>query len=57
MTYQLSPRLFVEHGAAVLAQRARSSAREYKLLEQSGCNDGPGPPAGREWGEIFTARR
>ena len=45
MTYQLSPRLFVEHGAAVLAQRVRSSAREYRLLKQRGCNDGPGPLA------------
>ena len=43
MTYQLSPSLFVEHGAAVLAQRARSSAREYKLLEPRGCNDEPRP--------------
>ena len=45
MTYQLSRGLFVEHGAAVLAQRARSSAREYRLLEQRGCNDGPRPLA------------
>ena len=45
MTYLLSPNLFVEHGAAVLAQRARSSAREYKLLEPRGCNDEPRPLA------------
>ena len=45
MPYNLSPSLFVEHGAAVQAQRARSSAREYKLLQQLGCNDDPRPLA------------
>ena len=38
MTYKLSPNLFVEHGAAVLARRAHTSAREFKLLEQLACN-------------------
>lgn len=45
MPYNLSPSLFVEHGAAVQAQRTRSSAREYKLLQQLGCNDQTGPLA------------
>ena len=45
MTYQLSPSLFVEHGAAVLAQRARSSAREFKLHEQLGRRNDPRPLA------------
>ena len=45
MPYNLSPSLFVEHGAAVQAQRARSSAREFKLLQQFSCNDDPRPLA------------
>ena len=45
MPYQLSTSLFVEHGAAVQAQRARSSAREYKLVQQLGCHDEPRPLA------------
>ena len=45
MPYQLSPSLFVEHGAAVQAQRARSSARLFKLLQQLGCNDESRPLA------------
>ena len=38
MTYKLSPNLFVEHGPTVLARRSRTSAREFKLLEQLACN-------------------
>lgn len=35
MTYKLSPSLFVEHGAAVLARGTRTSAREFELLRQA----------------------
>lgn len=41
MTYRLSPGLFVENGAAVLAARVRSARRsgiEHELL-RSCCND------------------
>ena len=45
MPYNLSPSLFVEHGPAVQAQRARSSARVFNLLQLLGCHDEPRPLA------------
>ena len=35
MTYKLNPNLFVEYGAAALARRTRTSAREFELLRQA----------------------
>jgi len=43
MTYKLNPNLFVEHGAAALARRARTSAREFELLRQAKATREPRP--------------
>ena len=43
MTYKLNPNLFVEHGAAALARRTRTSAREFELLRQAKAAREPRP--------------